>query len=576
MDSPERRQRLEDLYREKEWRKCETSWHYWLKKYVVTKDENDKKTPFKPFPVDDLPYIFLIGQLYLNQKLLIILKSRQLMITWLCCALDLWQAMFKPGRFIPITAYKEEDAADIVDRIEFIYCGQEGHEEAAPGLPQWMRDRSPAKRLKDPNQLEFTKMGSLIRALAEGSDQGRGKTISRWRNEESRTQPRLASSSQAILPTLKNGGGQAIYVSSAGPGYFQAIVEDRLDEGDPPKPHEYRCGLYGIRLWKNRRNGYYVVRIHYTADPAKRDPKWAERTKSGLAQYMWDQEYEIDFSARSGQPALPIFDARRALIIIPPFDIAQTGWPVFAAADYGTTNPYCCLYFAVDWNKNLYVFWEYYAPGPLALHLAVVKAQPLFPKLELYALDKSCWATTQQASMTVQGQTLHSMRSPADLHADLGVYPNPAHRVDDTTKVQAIYREWHEFEGHMPTTFIFATCANLVNELPGIRWEEKKNPLLNDSEKLVDANNHAFDALCYGILYHREGPPDPKKPVNIHVAPGIHRVDRQLWTPEEQQKVLVMHGIATVQAENERVDQKNEAALHGIEHGDGGQWGLDD
>lgn len=567
-------ERLETIRQELEWRRCSRSWRYWLFKYVITKDENDDVSPFKSFP--ELPYIFLIGQLYLNQKLLVILKSRQLMITWLCCALDLWQAMFKPGRFIPISAYKEEDAADIVDRIEFIIVGQPGHEDKAPGLPTWMRERSPHKRLRDPHQIEFPMQGSRILALAEGSDQGRGKTISRWRNEESRTQLRLQQSSQSILPTLKNGKGQAVYVSSAGPGYFQAIVEDRLDAGDPPAKRSYRCGLHGIQLWRNARNGFYIVRIHYTADPAKRDPRWAARTKSGLPQYAWDQEYEIDFGARSGQPALPIFGARQHLIVIPPFDVARTGWRVFGAADYGTTNPYCFLGFAIDSDNNLYVFYEYYAPGPLGLHLATIKSHPLFPQLELYALDASCWAETQQASPTIQGQTLHSMRSVADLHMDMGVYPNPAHIVDDTVKVNAIYREWGE-QNCSPHVFIFSTCTNLIGELPGIRWAEKKNPLLNNSEKLVDADNHAFDALCYGILYHREGAPTLGK--SVRILPGIvSRVDPDKWSKEEHERVLVAHGIAAVVEENLRQDERDEARLSGIEYGDqdgDDTWGLD-
>lgn len=577
MDSTTRRARLEEVQHELEWRRCEKDWYYWLGKYVITKDENAPPgQAFKRFPVERLPYIWLLGQLYLHQKLLIILKSRQLMVTWLCCALDLWQAMFKPGRFIPITAYKEEDAADIVDRIELIYRGQEGQEEKAPGLPEWMQSRSPCKRLKEPHQLEFLKMGSLIRALAEGSDQGRGKTISRWRNEESRTQSSLQASTQAVLPTLKEGGGQAVFISSAGAGYFQLLVEDRIDRlstATPPPRHEYKSPMEGVTLWKNKRNGYYVVRIHYTADPRKRDPRWIARTRSGFADYMWNQEYEIDFGARSGEPGIPVFEQRRKQIVIPPFDI-PSNWPVFSGADYGTTNPYCCLFFAVDGDENMYVFWEYYSPGPLGVHLQAIKSHPRFPDLEIYALDRSCWAATQQASSnSVNGRTLHSMRSVADLHQDLGVHPVPAHVERDSVKVQACYREWNDTLP-TPKTFIFSTCTNLIRELPEIRWVDKKNPLLNASEKLVDSNNHAFDAFCYGILYHREGPPE-EKTGRTKLGANLHRVN-QPYSPEEQERILIMCGIAAQREENERQDQIEEEKLDDYYGGGGDTWGLDD
>jgi hypothetical protein len=155
---------------------------------------------------------------------------------------------------------------------------------------------------------------------------------------------------------------------------------------------------------------------------------------------------------------------------------------------------------------------------------------------------------------------------------DVGVYPNPAHIVDDTVKVSAVYREWGD-QNPEPHVFIFSTCPNLIEELPGIRWAEKKNPLLNNKEVLVDANNHAFDALCYGVLYHREGAPNPGKQVRI--LPGIvTQVDPTKWSKEEHERVLVAHGIAAVIQENERQDERDAARLDGIEDSSD-TWGLD-
>lgn len=464
------------------------------------------------------------------------------MLTWLFCALDLYTALFKAGRHIPISAEKELDAGDMLKRIQFIYSGIPGNPNA-PGLPEWMRSRAPARfRWGDPIEIEFLHNGSLIRACPEGADVGRGKTISRWRNEESRTQRQLEKTSQAVLPTLRNGGGQAVYVSSAGPGYFEQLVYDKIDPGDPIPPHHYRLPshlTHGLQLWRNARNGYTVLRIHYTADPKKRAPEWQARTRKGMPAHAWAMEYEIDFTARGGQPALDFFTNNYSRIVIPPFNI-PSWWPRIAFGDYGTTNPYCWLLGAISPSRVLVVYDEYYSPGLLRHHLDALKSHSDFPLLQSYILDRSCWAKTQQASYTVEGQTLHGLRSIAELHEEYGVFPVPATVTRDTVKVEALGREWDRNPPLEPTTVIFSTCTNLIRELPNIRWAEKVVTVqgIKSNEKLVDEDNHAFDALCYGVLHYRESGIAP--PPDISSLPIVeqYRREEQLRTRELQARFM--------------------------------------
>jgi len=504
-------ERATQLKQELEWRRCRDDWFYWLKTYVWTKDEHDKANPFKPFFSEgDLPYIKLLGDLYLNERRLIFLKSRQLRVTWLCCALDLHEAMFHSARLIPINAYKEDDAADILDRIQFIYEGQDG-DSRAPGLPAWMRARAPAERMKKPHQLKFPGNGSLIRAVAEGQENIRGKTVSRWRNEESRSQPSLEGTCQGVIPSLQK-TGQAVFVSSAGQGYFESLVFDKIDPGDPPPREMIETGLHGVTMWRNARNKYLVVRIHYTADPNKRDPAWLATVTEGMPDYQVAMEYEIDFSARGGKPALTFFVENRAKIVVNIATMFPGGiprwWPRIAHADYGTTNPYSCHFSAISPAGVLVTYWEYYSPGALGDHLSVITAHPDWELIQLYILDKSCWARTQQvSSQSVDGQTLHGLRSIADLHIELGVNPTPATVTSDTVKVEALAREWKRTN---PTTLIGDNCLNLLTELPGIKWAPLAPTAVHQQEKLIDRDNHAFDDLCYGVLHYRESGLNPE------------------------------------------------------------------
>ena len=83
------------------------------------------------------------------------------------------------------------------------------------------------------------------------------------------------------------------------------------------------------------RNGVHVLRIHYTADPDKRDLRWVAENRKGMSQAMWDKEYEINFNVITGKAWFPEFR--------PEFHVAGEplrpieGRPVLRGWDYGLT-----------------------------------------------------------------------------------------------------------------------------------------------------------------------------------------------------------------------------------------------
>ena len=64
-----------------------------------------------------------------------------------------------------------------------------------------------------------------------------------------------------------------------------------------------------IQEWRNPRNGFYVTRLHYTADPGKRSAEWKQKTSEGLAARAWAREYEISWTSPEGEPVVPEFSA---------------------------------------------------------------------------------------------------------------------------------------------------------------------------------------------------------------------------------------------------------------------------
>jgi hypothetical protein len=63
--------------------------------------------------------------------------------------------------------------------------------------------------------------------------------------------------------------------------------------------------LIGVHEYK--KNGVYVCRVHYTADPDKRVAEWIENEKEGSTAAGWEREMEINFNVSIEKPYYPEF-----------------------------------------------------------------------------------------------------------------------------------------------------------------------------------------------------------------------------------------------------------------------------
>ena len=97
--------------------------HNFIFNYVVTLDPHDKKRSVKPLPKH--PFISKLIDLWLEHDLLLVVKSRQMLASWLFVALHLWDALVHDGRSIFFVSKKEEDAGfgndlSLLSRAKFI------------------------------------------------------------------------------------------------------------------------------------------------------------------------------------------------------------------------------------------------------------------------------------------------------------------------------------------------------------------------------------------------------------------------------------------------------------------------
>lgn len=177
---------------------------FYLDTMVYTQDEHDSENPIKPLPMEK-EYLRDVVTLFLNEPLLLIEKSRQMLITWVMVACHLWDAQFHEGRRIFFQSKKEKDANALVDRAKLIY----NH------YPEPYK--TVIHQLYPANQsylkLEFPKHTSIIEGTPQGGDQLRMYTASRIFSDEMAFQERAEEAFIAAKPTI-TGGGSYIGVST--------------------------------------------------------------------------------------------------------------------------------------------------------------------------------------------------------------------------------------------------------------------------------------------------------------------------------------------------------------------------
>lgn len=502
-----------------EWRRCKQDPWYFIRTYPKTKDPLDQVNPFKNFP--DLPYLGILTDIYLTERVTVVPKSRRTIATWHACAFQLWDCLFYSGRTIGYQNEKDIKAQEMLDMTELMY----------ESLPSWMKARSPTRKNK--NQLEFTTRRSEIIALPQGADVTRMYTFSRIVSDETGTQKFCPENYKGAIQTITGRkmelGGQLVYLGTAKESWFNLLVHDQLDDEAAPPPVFRRqlipearpAGLtdkqaeaihYGMEVVRQKTTGYLVVWLHYTADPEKRSAEWIAFARKGIPSQDWAQEMDIDFKAKGGKKALEVFDRFRDRIVVPTFQ-PPVWWPRWSSHDYGLKNPYSCHAYTMAPDRKIYQYWEHYMPGPLNIHFEAIKGHVDFRVMRDRILDASAWtAWNQSATATPEGMTQHQVKSIAEMHEDedIGVIPG-SKMVLDTVKIQSYLKHWDEKAmeaGREPTFLIMDCCTAMIDEIPGIRWKKLSYQAQQDgqiSEKLVDANNHAFDDGANALL-HLENP----------------------------------------------------------------------
>ena len=143
----------------KEIARCSTDLWYWLTTYVFVLDPDPDKGIIR---FQNWPHLKALVWLYQTQQRLLILKSRQVGVSWLYAAIALWVTQFHPGTAVAIFSKREVDSTAMKNRAKFMWEHQ----------PEWMR----IPHGKDNDELlEFPIMNSKIQSFPATEDTGRAE-----------------------------------------------------------------------------------------------------------------------------------------------------------------------------------------------------------------------------------------------------------------------------------------------------------------------------------------------------------------------------------------------------------------
>lgn len=175
-----------------------------ITKLCYTIDPHDIVSPIKLLP--DYPYIRALTKIFVEEKLIAVVKSRQLLVTWLFCALHVWLCAYHKGQYVFFISRKEADAGfdtplSLCSRALFI-CQH---------LPEEVRPRF--DRGLQPPILRFPDTMSVIQGVSQDSDALRQYTASSVLLDEMAFQEHAYDAYAAIKPTI-DGGGRLVCVST--------------------------------------------------------------------------------------------------------------------------------------------------------------------------------------------------------------------------------------------------------------------------------------------------------------------------------------------------------------------------
>ena len=545
---------------EHEKRLCAADPCYYIFNHVRTIDPLDSEHPVKQFPDTEAMQYLVREVLHGGEPIEYIIKSRQIMMSWVCVAYISWLCRFHPYAYCYIQSKKEPDAREMLynadpnrGRLNLI----------EQNLPWWLRDqyvvdRNPLRFMT--GEVKFAASsgnypnGSVVTALAQGPSQIEGHVPRFFFSDESSLQPLWLATMGAIKPTIQKDAKLVCVGTSRPPGDFNEEMEACFDQDDLgtniPTKEGWKEVMTGVYKYRSR-SGASAHGIHYSSDPAK-DPmtrdgvQWLLRMSSfydgGTESVAWLQHMEMDFAAVGGTLLIPFLRSHMQYLTCPPIPISQQlGWRYYAGFDYGKRNLTAFGVHAVTPEGMRYTVWELAKSGKDLGGVPGIAEKmrecPYWDQVKHnIRADPSIWNESQAKDKGGYTSIAQLLRLQG---VSLQKAPVKGNEADAIAAERLLHHYWADPEE--PGYQIFSTCQVHLRQWAKLRYREWA-PIAGENkapqEELVDKDNDTWDAWKYAEcartapeIVARKAPPGSFDAVRKRTLQSLREPDGRARAP---------------------------------------------
>ncbi len=279
----------------------ESAW-YFAVNYAKTLH---KTMGVQPFPAWNFLKIKIFDELDNNHRILL-LKSRQMYVTWSVVIYHLWEAIYKgPGDILYISK-REKDAFELIERTKFVYNS----------LPSWLKP----KMTKDSMEtISFGKLNSRIFSVPNNPNAVRTYAPRKIIWDEMPHTPYDNEIWDSVLPVIEEDG------SFIGIGTPNGVNTKHAE------------------LFLNSTNNFKKVKLHYSEHPEKGE-EWVRAIKPDYSEESWKREQELDLTSGTRL----IYERFSNDNIIGTFPDYFESCRKFRSVDFGFHTPVCHWYIITE------------------------------------------------------------------------------------------------------------------------------------------------------------------------------------------------------------------------------------
>lgn len=304
----------------------------------------------------------------------------------------------------------------------------------------------------------------------------------------------------------------------------------------------------GVQTWRNP-HGISIFRLHYSADPDK-SAEWAAKQKAAMTNAAdYEQEYEINFSAKLGTLIYQLHDEAALESSFP----IPRDWTRYFALDPHPVVPHAGLWLAADkWGD----YWAYRELWPSKIYgqrgnvpeddnrysikqyVETVQWLESKENPENQGQDEDIYARVIDYAARAMGQGFFDEKPEYNFQKrfeELGgwnfkdcIKDNQAgpEKVNEWLKPRDVEQEDGSFKPKSKLHIFQDRCPELIHELKTNRFQQLTPVMAERSDpsgKAQSKRNHVTDCLKYLAMSEPEYIPDRKIRSNWKpIAPGVN------------------------------------------------------